>query len=515
MLVLTGSEMREADRHSIEDLGIPSLSLMENAGQAVARAMAQEIPDLRKRRVAVICGKGNNGGDGLVVLRFLASQGVSARAWLLCSFEDLSGDARHNLDAALEAKLPVVAAPDESSWHQALSEVSKANVIVDAIFGTGLTRPATGLLEQAIRDINELSAFKVAVDVPSGLSSDTGEIRGLSIEADLTVALAAPKVCHLVAPACLRSSRLEVVDIGIPKAVLENVGGRIQTIEPDDVRTRLPHRKAEAHKGDFGHLLIVGGSVSKPGAAVMAARAALRAGVGLVTVAAPRGALALMAPALQEAMWEPLDQTTDGGIAASAHGRVQELLAGKTSMAIGPGLGQNPETVGLVKRLVAENELPIVIDADGLNAYREDVGALPPQRPLALTPHPGEASRLLACTARDIQKNRLESVRKLAGETSTFVLLKGYRSLVCDPPGNVFINLTGNPGLATGGSGDVLTGMVGALINRLPVDVALRVAAYLHGLAADVAVEEIGQTSLIATDVIQYLPKALRRLGAG
>lgn len=514
MYVLTGSEMREADRRTIEDVGIPSRSLMENAGRAVARTMTRELPDLRSRKMAVICGKGNNGGDGLVVLRALATQGVSAKAWVLCSLDELSGDARHNLEAAQEAGLPVASAADEPAWRQALSEISRSDVIVDAIFGTGLTRPAAGLPEQAIRDINEMPAFTVAVDVPSGLSSDTGEIRGLSIQADLTVALAAPKVCHLIPPASLRSSRLEVVDIGIPKSVLESVGSRLQTIEPEEIRRFLPQRRAEAHKGDFGHLLIVGGSISKPGAAVMAAHAALRAGVGLVTVAAPRSALALMAPALPEAMWEPLDQNSEGAIAASAYSRLQELLAGKTSLAIGPGLGQNAETVGLVKRLVAENELPTVIDADGLNAYHGDMDALPPKRPLALTPHPGEAGRLLGCPARDVQKNRLDSVRELASRTDAFVLLKGHRTLVSDPSGNVFINLTGNPGLATGGTGDVLTGVVGALVNRLAMDVALRVAAHLQGLAGDLAAESVGQTSLLATDVIRSLPKALRRLGA-
>ncbi len=514
MHVLTGSEMREADRRTIEDIGIPGRSLMETAGQAVARTMGQELPDLHSRRVAVICGKGNNGGDGLVVLRSLATQGVAVKAWVLCPLEELSGDARYNLDAAQKAGLSVDAAPDEASWRQALSEISHANVIVDAILGTGLTRAAAGLVEQAIRDINELPGFKVAVDVPSGLSSDTGEICGLSIHADLTVALATPKVCHLIPPASLRSSRLEVVDIGIPKSVLENVGSRIETIESEELRGFLPKRRAEAHKGDFGHLLIVGGSLSKPGAAVMAAHAALRAGVGLVTVAGPRAALPLMASTLPEAMWEPLDQTGDGAIAANAYGRLQELLEGKTSLAIGPGLGLDPETVGLVKRLVLGTELPIVIDADGLNAFQGDADAFPPKRSLALTPHPGEAARLLGCAARDIQKNRLDSVRKLAAQTDASVLLKGHRTLVCNPAGHVFINLTGNPGLATAGSGDVLTGVVGALINRLPVDVALRVAAHLHGLAGDLAAESVGQASLMATDVIHGLPKALLRLGA-
>lgn len=512
MLVLTGSEMREADRQTIEDIGIPGRTLMENAGQAVARVMARALPELRERRVVVICGKGNNGGDGLVVLRILATQGVSAKAWVLCPLDELSGDARYNLEAAQKAALQVESAADEPSWRKALAEISQADVIVDAIFGTGLSRPAAGLPEQAIRALNQLPCFKVAVDIPSGLSSDTGEVHGLSIRADLTVALAAPKVCHLIPPASLRSDRLEVVDIGIPEKVLESVGGAIQTIEAGELREFLPQRKPEAHKGDFGHLLIVGGSVSKPGAAVMAARAALRAGAGLVTVAAPRAALPLMAPGLPEAMWEPLDQTGDGSIAASAYGRVQEILAGKTSLAIGPGLGRDRETVGLVKRLVAENDLPTVIDADGLNAFQDDVGAIPPHRPIALTPHPGEAGRLLGCPAREIQKNRLESVRRLAAQTASFVLLKGYRTLVSDPSAQVYINLTGNPGLATGGSGDVLTGVVGALLNRLPVDVALRVAAYLHGLAGDLAAETVGETSLMATDVTHALPQAIRRL---
>ena len=514
MLVLTASEMREADRRTIEGIGIPGRTLMENAGQAVARTMERVLPDLRSRRVALICGKGNNGGDGLVVLRALATRSVPAKAWVLCPFDQLSGDARDNLHAAQKLGLSVDAVPDEPSWRQALSEISLSDVIVDAIFGTGLTRAAAGLPEQVIRDLNELPGFKVAVDVPSGLSSDTGEIRGLSIEADLTVALAVPKVCHLIPPASLRSSRLEIVDIGIPKTVLEDVGGRLRTIEVEELHHLLPKRRAEAHKGDFGHLLIVGGSVSKPGAAVMTAHAALRAGVGLVTIAAPRAALPLMAPALPEAMWEPLEQTADGAISMSAYGHLQELLGGKSSLAIGPGLGQNPETVALVKRLVIENELPMVIDADGLNAYQGDTEAFPTKRPLALTPHPGEAARLLGCTARDIQKNRLDAVRKLAAQIGAFVLLKGHRTLVSDPSGNVFINLTGNPGLATGGTGDVMTGIVGALINRHPVDVALRLAAHLHGLAGDLAAESQGQTSLIATDVIRSLPKALRRLGA-
>ena len=512
MRVFTASEMREADRRTIEEIGIPGRALMESAGRAVVRTIERTLPNLSSRRVAVLCGKGNNGGDGLVVLRYLATHGIAARAWLLCRFEELKGDAKDNLDAAQKLGLPVEAVPDESRWRAVLSEVASSDVVVDALLGTGLTKKARGLLQAAIRDVNRISSFKVSVDVPSGLSSDTGEIPGEAIRSDLTVALAAPKVCHMLPPASTRVGRLEVVDIGIPEPVLETVGSRLQTVEAESLVTFLPKRKSDAHKGDFGHLLIVGGSVGKPGAAVMAANAALRSGVGIVTVASASGALPLMAPALPESMWEPLEQTTNGAISQAAYTRLQELLVGKTALAIGPGLGRDPDTIALVKKLVQETELPVIVDADGLNAFEGDATAFPPNRPLGLTPHPGEAARLLGCTPSDIQANRLESVRKLSSLTKAFVVLKGFSSLISDPAGKVYINLTGNPGMATGGTGDVLTGIVGALLSRQPVDVALRLGVFLHGRAGDLAAEEVGETSLIATDLIRKLPNSIRSL---
>jgi len=512
MQVLTASEMREADRRTIEEIGIPGRALMESAGRAVVRTIERTLPDLRSRKVAVLCGKGNNGGDGLVVLRYLATHGIAARAWLLCRFEELKGDAKDNLVAAQKLGLSVEAVPDEPKWRAVLSEIARSDLVVDALLGTGLTKAARGLLQTAIRDLNGIPSFKVSVDIPSGLSSDTGEIPGEALGADLTVALAAPKVCHLLPPASTRAGRLEVVDIGIPEPVLESVGSRLKTVEAESLVRFLPKREPDAHKGDFGHLLIVGGSRGKPGAAVMAATAALRSGVGLVTVASARGALPLMAPALPESMWEPLEETTEGAISQAAYPRLKGLLVGKTALAIGPGLGRDPDTVALVKKLVRETELPVVIDADGLNAFEGDAAALPPNRPLALTPHPGEAARLLGCTSSEIQANRLESARRLSSLTKAFVVLKGYRSLISDPAGQVYINLTGNPGMATGGTGDVLTGIVGALLSRQPIDVALRLGVYLHGLAGDLAAEEIGGTSLIATDLIRKLPEAIRSL---
>jgi NAD(P)H-hydrate epimerase len=291
------------------------------------------------------------------------------------------------------------------------------------------------------------------------------------------------------------------------------MGSRLATLEPEDCREVWKPGPPDAHKGSFGHLLIVSGSVGKTGAAVMAASAALRSGVGLVTVAAPRSALPMMAPALVESMWEPLEETPEGTIATGALPKVLGLLEGKTAAAIGPGLGQHPETVSFLKKLVQEVEIPTVLDADGINAFEDDPGAIPSGRKLALTPHPGEAARLLDRTAKDIQRNRLDAVRRLASELDACVALKGYRTLVGEPSGWVHINRTGNAGMASGGTGDVLTGIVGGFLARgLAVGDSLRLGVYLHGLSGDLAAEEKGQTSLTATDLIHELPKAIRQL---
>jgi NAD(P)H-hydrate epimerase len=515
MRVLSATEMREADRRAIEELGIPSRTLMENAGRGVVSVMEREIKDLARRSIAIVCGKGNNGGDGLVALRELAGRGYKARAFLLARFNELTGDAAANLETARAAQLPVEQLPDEEAWQRALGEIAGAGVIVDAILGTGLSRAPRGLPETAIRELNRLGALRVAVDLPSGISSDTGQVLGEALRADLTVALAAPKVGHFLPPACFNVGKLEVVDIGIPAAVLQAVDSRIETIELQSLRGLLPPRAPDAHKGDFGHLLVLAGSVGKTGAAVMAARAASRCGVGLVTVAAPATTLPVIAAGAPEMMTEPLPETPQGTIALTATSRALELLEGKSALVLGPGLGRHPETSAWVKRILAQADVPMLVDADALNALEGDIDAVPRGRPLALTPHPGEMARLLGTTSAAVQTDRLSAARKLAREREVHVLLKGYRSLVAEPAGRIGINLTGNPGMATGGAGDVLSGMAGAFLAQgLGADAALRLAAHLHGLAGDLAAAEVGQTALIATDLIGKLPECFRRLGA-
>ena len=516
MQVLTTQEMREADRRTIEDIGIPGRVLMESAGRAVVRQMKEVVTDLRSRPIEIVCGKGNNGGDGLVILRGLATEGYKARAWVLAGLDSLTGDAKGNLDAALRLGLTVNSVTDESSLQEAIGSFSFHSVVVDAILGTGLSQAARGLPEYAIRALNQLAgACRVAVDIPSGLSSDSGQKPGEAIHADLTVALAAPKLCHLLPPACFHCGRLEVVDIGIPQGILRSTGSKLKTLEPEDVSDLIHPRRPDAHKGDYGHLLIVAGSVGKTGAAVMAAHTALKAGVGLVTVASPKSALPMMAPALPESMWEPLDETPEGAIRTSAVSRVLELIDGKTALALGPGIGLHQETVTFAKELLAKVSVPTVMDADGINAFAGSLDAIPPDNSIAITPHPGEAARLLGCKSAQVQRDRLGAVRELATRGNFSVALKGYRTLIGEPSGHVRINLTGNPGMASGGTGDVLTGAVGSLMAQgLAVEDALCLGVYLHGSAGDLAAEVVGHPSLTATDLIRMVPEAFRQLSS-
>jgi NAD(P)H-hydrate epimerase len=515
MHILGSAAMREADRRTIQEIGIPASVLMESAGRAVVRKMIERIEDLTSQSVVILCGKGGNGGDGLVVLRTLAGLGCEARAVVLAPFESLSAEALDNLQAALKLGLPVESSPTVEAWGDVLSQVAAADVVVDAVFGTGLGEPPRGIYQRVLEDLNSLETLRVALDVPSGLSSDSGIVPGVAFDADLTIALAAPKVCHFIPPASELCGEVEVVEIGIPPRFLSSGEPRLETIEPAELADAIPRRRRLSHKGTYGHLLILAGSVGKTGAAVMAAEAALRAGVGLVTVASAESAIPLMAPRLPEAMWESLPETDAGAVSRRAERRLGELLRERDALALGPGLGTDDETAALVREVVGASEIPTVVDADGLNALARIPRAIPEGRALALTPHPGEAGRLLASSAQEVESDRLRAARRLAQETKSHVLLKGHRTLVSDPRGNVQVNLTGNAGMASGGTGDVLTGILGALLAQgIDIEEALPLGAHLHGLAGDIGAARIGQTSLIATDLIASLPEALRKLGA-
>ncbi|MGE3177922.1 MAG: NAD(P)H-hydrate dehydratase [Vicinamibacterales bacterium] len=509
MRILDARQMREADRRTIEDIGIPSLVLMENAGRQVVAALEATHADDLEGHVAVLCGRGNNGGDGFVVARTLLQRGVDVSVFLFGKVAEVRGDARVNLDILGRLGLTVVEIDDSQAWELHFSEVKDATLIIDAIFGTGLRAPLSGLLETVVADVNGAGIPIVAVDLPSGLSADSHEPIGPCIDATMTVTLAAPKLSLVLPPAEMHAGDVVIADIGIPDAVIEEVeGGRVELLTRGAMRELVAPRSADSHKGDFGHVLIVAGSKGKSGAAYLAALGALRSGAGLVTVATAACVQPIVASMAPEYMTEAIAEDADG-LALDEVNRVLDLA--RDVIAIGPGLGQAPSTRRFVTTLIDRATVPLVIDADGLNAFAGNAGALVGRegRDVIITPHPGEMARLAGVSTHDVQKNRLAIARDFATAHHLYVVLKGHRTLVATPDGAVFINPTGNPGMATGGTGDVLCGMIAAwLAQLLDAEGACRLAVYLHGLAGDLADADLGDAPLTAGDVAQHLSDA-------
>ncbi len=504
--------MREADRQTIEDIGVPSLVLMENAGRQVVAAMRATYDDLDDRRVSVLCGRGNNGGDGLVVARVLWQQGVHVRAFLLAVEDALSPDALINFRIARGLGLPISEVGDTGAWRDIASDTLDSDLLVDGILGTGMGRPLDGLLKAVVADVNASGVPVLSIDMPTGLSADsaTPADGGDAIAADVTVTLAAPKPSLLLPPADAWAGDLVIADIGVPDLVIDRVPGlRLSLLTPDDVRELIPARPQNTHKGQCGHILVVAGSAGKSGAAVLAGRAALRSGAGLVTIAAPDCVSAIVAAANPECMTLPLPSSSDGTLAASA---LEQLLGFDCDViAAGPGLGTTPDVQSVVRGLLAGASSPIVLDADALNVCAGETDILNGiDRQLIITPHPGEMSRLVASSVADVQSNRLATARTFAVHHHLHVVLKGAGTIVADPDGNAWLNLTGNPGMATAGVGDVLTGVIAAWLAQTGrAEAACQLGVYLHGLAGDLASDAHGEVALIASDLIDTLGTAV------
>ena len=514
MRVLNADQMREADRRTIEDLGVPSAVLMENAGRQVVAAMDAAFDRLADARVAVLAGRGNNGGDGFVIARVLSQAGVDVQAYLVGSAAEVRGDARVNLDILGRLGLDVVEIRNAQDWELHGAAVLQRDIVVDALFGTGLKTPLEGLAETMAQDLNASPVPVVAVDLPSGLSADDPSPIGPVVEASMTVTFGAPKL-PLVLPAGEQfAGSLVVADIGIPASVIDELPGpRIEHLQPRDIRPFVKARPRDAHKGHFGHALIAAGSRGRTGAAHLGAAAALRAGAGLVTVATPSSCLPIVASLGAEYMTIALDELADGTIARSA---ADVVLGGSYDVvATGPGLGTGQDQRAFVLALLERAAQPLVLDADALTVAASDLSSLrgTPDRPVVITPHPGEMARLTGQPVTDVQRRRLAVARDFATAHHVYVILKGYRTLVATPEGVVYINPTGNPGMATGGSGDVLTGMIaGWLAQGLGVTAACLLAVYLHGAAGDLAAAELGETSLVAGDLLAHLGAATLQL---
>jgi NAD(P)H-hydrate epimerase len=516
MRVLNTQQMREADRQTIDEVGIPSIVLMENAGRQAVAAMEAAFEDLPTSKVGVLCGRGNNGGDGFVVARTLAQRGIEAIVFLLGSVAEVRGDARTNLEILGRVGLTVVEIANAQEWELHFSEVSDCELIVDAIVGTGFHGPVSGLLETVIADVNGLGVPIVAIDVPSGVSADSHEVEGDAIEASMTVTLGAPKVPLILPPADAYGGDLVIADIGIPASVIDELDGPwLELLTRERMRELVPARAADSHKGDFGRVLVVAGSVGRTGAAHLAAMGALRSGAGLVTIATPRSAVATIAAMMPEYMTEPLEETSGGRIDFSAVDRVLDLNA--DVIALGPGIGQDPSTAAFVQAIVERSGVPLVLDADALNAFDGDPDRLVGRDgvDVIITPHPGEMARLLNMSIEQVQSDRVEHAREFAASHRVHVVLKGHRTIIAGPEGRTFVNLTGNAGMATGGTGDLLTGMIAAWFAQLlDAEAACKLAVYLHGSAGDLAEADEGELALLPTDVAAHLGDAVLELTA-
>jgi NAD(P)H-hydrate epimerase len=487
---------------------------MENAGRGAVEAILSAYPDIRKRKIAIVAGKGNNGGDGFVIARHLLNQGTSVKVFLLTDPKSLRGDAETNFNIFHHMKGEIISVPSSKDYQKVKKSLEYFDLLIDAIFGTGLDAEVRGYYREVIDHLNTLGKPIVAVDIPSGLDANTGKPLGTAIRASLTVTFGLPKVGHLISPGLNYVGSLKVIDIGIPTRLVEEEKIQTHLLEYQEIQKWLSiPRRPNTHKGDYGHLLVIAGSVGKTGAAAMACEAALRIGAGLVTLAIPKSLNSIMEVKLTEVMTEPLPETPKQTLSLRAFNALLRLCENKRAVIIGPGIGTYKETQSLVIKLIRTLDLPIILDADGLTSLAaQPKTLLATKQHLILTPHPGEMARLVQSTAKEIQEDRIGISRNFSQSHHVYLVLKGNRTLIATPKGEVFINPTGNPGLASGGTGDVLTGMIGGLICQgLDILPSLLISVYLHGLAGDEVAQELGEKSLVATDIIKKIPALLQR----
>jgi NAD(P)H-hydrate epimerase len=513
MKIVSATEMRQIDKATTERFGVPSLTLMENAGSAVVWFVLERYP--AAKRITILCGKGNNGGDGFVVARKLHEAGKLVQVLLLAEPTQLTGDA-----AAMLQRLPlkaVTATSPAAFQGDPVREMFRADLLIDAILGTGFKPPVMGVYAEAIAVLNQSVAPVIAVDIPSGADADAHKQNsGTIARSNAIVTFTAPRPAHVFSFMTLGPTI--IAPIGSPDAAVTS-DLKLHLATAKEVANLTGPRPADSNKGNYGHALIVGGSVGKAGAAAMAGMAALRVGAGLATVATPISVLQTVAGFAQEIMTEPLADTDAGtiGMRSFEFGLMDSLTEGKRAIAIGPGLGRHLETQELVRTCVERYRGPLILDADALNAFEGATERLTGDgRSVILTPHPGEMARLLGTTVEEVQKDRLGVARTFASEHHVTVVLKGHRTLTVHPDGTAWVNPTGNPGMATGGTGDILTGMVAGFVAQNPERVfeAVVAAVFLHGLAGDVARDSVGEYSLTATDLLTALPEAFRRAHA-
>jgi len=512
--VVTTPEMQKIDEHTIRDY-VPGLDLMENAGKGVADELLSRFEPKKTVPIVIVCGKGNNGGDGFVVARLLKREGYSVKTYLIGKAEDVKGDALVNLKKCRHMGIKIIRA-DNKDLDMLQTDLGKAEVVVDALFGTGFKGAPRGVAREVIELLNESPAAHVAVDIPSGVNASTGEAE-VAVEADLTVTMALPKIGQLMFPGKALTGDLVIHDIGVPPEVIVRHDLATFAVSPFDVVESIPPRPPDAHKWSCGHAVAICGSTGLTGAAALTSLSAMRSGCGLATLIIPRRLNAQMEIKLTEVMTLPVDDTPDGTFAYKARKPILDFVKKADSVALGPGLSTNPDTVKLVRYILPRLGKPCVLDADGLNAFAGQSGKLKDlDFPLVITPHAGEAARLFGTDKAEILKGPVDFARKVAEELGLVMVLKGAPTVVAAPDGQAFINPTGNQGLATAGSGDVLTGIIAGLLAQGVDNVdAATSGAFIHGYVGDMLFQEYGYFGFLAGELADAIPEAMASMLTG
>ncbi|MCK4397064.1 NAD(P)H-hydrate dehydratase [candidate division WOR-3 bacterium] len=511
MKIVSIKEMREIDRMAIKELGIPGVVLMENAGQSVVSAMEDFFGLENVHKVTVVCGKGNNGGDGFVVSRYLINQKISVDVYIMGTVSSIVGDAKKNLDILAGLGLNPKVIVSKKDLRELRTSLTHSGIAVDAIFGTGFSGKIRGITEDVVKELNEAGINIVSVDTPSGIDSDTGAVSGEVVQADLTVTMGLPKVGQFLYPARHYVGELYVADIGFPEQVINDVEVKGTLVDNEVLRRFIPWRAPNLHKGAFGRILIIAGSTGMSGAAAMAATSALRAGAGLVYLAIPEHLNPILEAKCTETITIPLPQTEDGSISLKAYTKIMDEIKKVDVVAIGPGMSQHPETQKLVRKVAENANAPLLVDADGINALVGYTKVLKKRKkPTVITPHPGEMARLIESNARDIERNKVEVSRRYASKWGVILVLKGAPTVTSEQDGSFWLNPHVNSGLATAGSGDVLTGLIIGFLAQKTTPLAAAVSGvYIHSLAGEILKEKMGEHSIIAGDLIDAIPSAI------
>ncbi|THB80310.1 MAG: NAD(P)H-hydrate dehydratase [Desulfobacteraceae bacterium] len=521
MKLVTAQQMQNMDRNTIESFGIPGLVLMESAGRGAFDMMLDRYGGIREKTVCILAGRGNNGGDGFVIGRYLMEAGISTTMILLSSEPKVTGDARINLDLVKSlcrknSSGRLIEVPDEAAFNTHKHLICHHDIFVDAILGTGLKSDVKGFFHGIIQMLNQMSQPVFSVDIPSGLNSDTGQPCGIAVQADATATFAFAKAGHILFPGNQHTGELRVIDIGIPGFIADQEGVSLSLMEKEKIAALFKPRRFDAHKGTFGHLMVVAGSAGKTGAATLCSNAAMKCGTGLVTLAVPESlyppAGSLFPEIMAHILPEPEENGTFAGCFSSAHvDQLLEQAKTRTALAVGPGIGTGTATGRLVRELIRHSPCPVVLDADGLNCIADDTDLLKAAKsPLVLTPHPGEMARLIHGDTATVQENRLQTGQDFAVKHGVTLVLKGAQTLVCLPGGHVYICPCGNPGMASGGMGDVLTGLIaGFLAQGFTAEQAAKAGVFIHGRCADLLSESFGGFGFLASDIIEHIPDGI------